>query len=530
MFTPHVNAVFIGASLVHELFFLAPLAQSSILDLLCDRIIRNANPLPSILLLRRLVDKQPAAFAPHREKLLGCIDHLINLPPDIALLFIRAIVRLLHTPSPHGEADETIRSRLLMVLKKLHFSAAHDARLLACNGLLLLIESTLKGQLAGAGGDEGIGDLSQSSSQSSGPTIDLPLLMELLNLLRKVMSSSASIKQLLYARLTALYTSYPTARKHILDLLLPSFRFCQTDTAVRVPFQLNLCVYQGVITEPLPELMLTIVQALCFVSKSVADAATHNNFRLVFKQCIARMVTLTNKEIGFYSKAVITADTDVTRCVLMHGLFQNCMEYALCEDQRGVVEEGPGEAWQESKEQVSDQGWQTFKDLFQRFIALDDWLAGRKDKDEDGAAKKKKEKSKASSSHSDKREEEDDSSSDSDTGDEEEEKEPRGGAAKKRASGQRKKKGKEERALVKKKVVVSHLLTPLALNLCLRRLIMQDYREYVSQHSPAPHSNVQRCAVLASSRHALCPSAVALSSAHAAVAEGRGAAGQRSPH
>ena len=484
MFTPHVNAVFIGSSVLYELFFLHPLAQSSILEQLCDRMIRNANPLPSILLLRRLVDKQPAAFAPHREKLLACIDHLINLPPDIALLFIRSIVRLLHTPSPHGDADETVRSRLLMVLKKLLFSAAPQARVLACDGVVVLIEAVLKGQLTGSGGDEGVGSLSQSSSQSSGPAVDLPLLMELLSLLRKVMSSSAGIKQLLYARLTALYASYSFSRQHILDLLLPSFRFIQTDAAVRIPFQLNLCVYQGVITEPLPELMLTIVQALCVSLSSVANPTAHQQLRSTFRHVIARMSTLTCKDMGFNPKAGIAADSDVTRLVLLHGLYQACMEYALCENLRGLdqVLDAAGVPRKEAKvkEEVSEEGWRTLKELFQRFSPLDNHLAGRKEKDEDGAGKKKK----STAAKKKRTQEEDSSSSVEESDDDGDGGEQKKGKGVKKKGGQPKGKGKEEGGVEKKKVAVSYLLSPLALNVCLRRLLMQEYREYVSQHTP----------------------------------------------
>ena len=527
-FTPQVNAVFIGASIVHEVFLLAPIAQQSILEQLCDRIIRNVNALPSILLLRRLVDSNPAGFFAHKQRILDCIDHLINLPPNTALLFIRAILRLLHAPSVGGEMDDSVRSRLLMVLKKLLFSSAYDARLLACDGVLCLIEAVLKGQMAGAAGDESVGSLSQSSSQSSGPTIDLPLLMELLALLRRVLSSSAAIKQVLYARLTSLYGAYPIARKHILDLLMPAFRFCQTDApAGRVPFHLQQCVYGGVISEPLAHLMQTLVVALCFPAHSaLVDEATHGNLRVTLKGCIERMATLSNKDIGFRRADVITADTDVSRCVLMHGLYQACMEYALCVDQRGLIDEAK-DAGRESREQVTDENWLTFKELFARFIGLDDWLSGRKEKDEGGSSKSPKKKQRTASKSG-----KDDGSGSSDDSDDGGLSGKRGGRSQKAgergarkgkggAKGKGRGKGKEERATKKKKVAVELLLSPLALNLLLRRLLLQEYRAYVSaQCTRAPGVEVAQlltpCCYLS---RCVCARA-----AHAGAAEGLGAA------
>ena len=363
-----------------------------------------------------------------------------------------------------------MRSRLLLVLKKLLFSAALEPRQLACDGVLVLIEAVLKGQLVGAGGgDEGFGS---QSSQSSGPSIDLPLLMELLSLLRRVLSSAPAIKQVLYARLTALYAQYPLLRKHILDLLMPAFRYIQSDREVRVPFQLSLCLYKGVVSEPLPHLMMTVVHALCYGATSVIDAANHANLRLVFKDCIARMVTLTPKDIGYNRKAAITPETDVSRCVLMHGLFQAGMEYALCEDMRGVVDV--------DKEQLSDEGWQTFKDLFARFIQLDDWLTGRKQKEDEKAARM------AAKKPASKRKKKDDSS-DSDSDDSDDEEDDSGGKRSQKSPKGRKKsgsrKGKDERGLARKKLHLEQLLTPLALNMILRRLVMQEYRLYVSYHS-----------------------------------------------
>ena len=66
--------------MLSELFQVAPQAQSVIVGRLCDRVIRNLNPLPSILLLRRLVEHNAGAFSQHRQQVVECIDHLLNLP------------------------------------------------------------------------------------------------------------------------------------------------------------------------------------------------------------------------------------------------------------------------------------------------------------------------------------------------------------------------------------------------------------------------------------------------------------------
>jgi FANCI solenoid 2/FANCI helical domain 2 len=494
-FSPPVNAVFQGASIIRELFSASPQSQSFILDQLCDRISRNSNALPSIALLHRLVERNPEAFVSQRQRVLEWVDELVILPPHSALLFLRAILRLCH--SSHSlrvqvDQQDTIRSRLLMTLKKLMFSSAPSARLLACNGVVCLIEAVLMGKLAG-GCDEGGGSLSQSS-QSSGPSIDVPLLMELLGLLRRSLSSTAAVKQALYAHLSALYFAYPLARSHIIDLLLPSFRYCQTDASAPVPFHLSQCVYQGNITEPLPHLVMSIVHALSTHGVGGEGEAVHN-MRVTLRDCIMRMARLSMKEIGYSRSAIITAETDVSRPVLMHGLYQACMEFVLCCGQRGK-EEG-------REQQVGDESWELFRQLFDRFLPLEDWLMGRgKDKAEKEKKGKEQEKGKPvkKKRKKDDRDDEDTESSEDEGGEEEK------GSG--RASSQsRKKAGKEEKAGKKKvkRIAVPNMLSPLALNLILRRLITQEHRDYVRNNTAAawssshhvaasPHADVTTCA------------------------------------
>ena len=477
--TPQVNAVCLGAAVLHALFLSSPRAQSFILDQLQQRIARvGSSALPAIALLHRLVERCPEAFKAQRQRVLDWVDGLVSLPSQLALLLLRAILRLCHSSQPQqAEQQDNIRSRLLMTLKKLMFASMPSARLLACNGVVCLIEAVLQGRLAG-GSDEGGGSLSQSS-QSSGPSIDVALLLELLSLLRRSLSSTVAVKQTLYGHLASLFFNYPLARPHIVELLLPSFRYCQSEATTAVPFAVSQCVYGGCITEPLPQLVLCIVHALSTVGLGGegASAQLFHNMRVTLRECAQRMARLTQAQCGV-PRSAVTPETDVSRPLLMHGLYQACMELAVCGEQRGKADE--------RQQSVDGDDFALFRQLFDRFLLLDDWLTGRAKEGQMASGKDKgktKGKGKSSQSKARKQREEKDEEDETESSDDGAREAAGSRGSKQKAAAAGRKAGKAERSSGRNtRIAVSHLLSPLALNLILRRLLTVEYREYVSSH------------------------------------------------
>ena len=477
--TAAVNSVYLGAQVLEILFRHSSTAALHIVDQLCSHIVAQHNSTHFLAVLHRLIHRYKDVFFecnarqefPLLQKLEAVVQQLTSLPPLDALHFIGCVLPLLHAFGRNA-ARQSLRSQLLMTMKKVIFQPDDESRLLACSGIVLLIEGVLRSEVIGQQSSYGLSQSSQSSQPGSQcePYMDQPMLNELLAMLRRSLSASPDVKSKLYEQLTLLSSAYPAARNHVLNLVLPMFfNVYQSDANGVCPFQLVKCVFSGEVTDPLHHLFLALLRCVLHpppppaLPGSADWLATTQNVRNTIDDTVTRLTRLTAKEIGFHKDSAITAETDVSRPLLMHGVYQAAMEWTLCKEQ-------PTGSGHIKVAAVSNETWEVFLRLFDRFSALDAWLTGKK---QDGAQRDSPKKKKAKK----KKKRDDDESTESEDDDDEDARSTATGKSQ-RSHSQRA--GKKSGAK-KKKITVSNLLSPKALQVAQTRLLAVTYSEYVCE-------------------------------------------------
>ena len=491
--TAAVNSVYLGAQVLEILFRESGGTALHIVDQICSYIVAQHNTAHFLAVLHRLIQRYREVFFesnarqdyPLLQKLEAVVQQLTSLPPLHALHFIGCVLPLLHT-SGRSAAKQALRSQLLMTMKKVIFQPDDESRLLACSGILCLIEGVLRSEVIGQQSGYGMSQASQSSQPSSQcePFMDQPMLNELLAMLRRSLSASLDVRINLYEQLTLLSIAYPAARSHVLNLVLPMFfNVYQSEANGPCPFQLVKCVFAGEVTDPLQHLFLALLRCVLHPAPppelpgSADWLVTTQNVRNTIGDAVDRLTRLTARDIGYSKDASITADTDVSRPLLMHGVYQAAMEWTLCKEQ-------PSGSGQNKMAAVSNETWDVFMRLFDRFNALDGWLTGRK-KEGEGKKEsptKKKQKKKRKSKKSD---DEDNTESEEDEDESDEDGQSRAtGRSQLRSQSQRggTKKGGAKSTVRsgKRKIAVSSLLSPQALQVAQARLLSVTYSEYVS--------------------------------------------------
>ena len=308
------------------------------------------------------------------------------------------------------------------------------------------------------------------------------MLNELLTMLRRSLSASPDVRIKLYQQLTVLSSAYPAARSHVLNLVLPMFfNVYQSEANGVCPFQLVKCVFAGEVTDPLPHLFLALVRCLLHPAPppglpTTADwFVTTQTLRSTIDKAVERLTSLSAKDIGYHKDTAITPDTDVSRPLLMHGVYQAAMEWTLCKEQ-------PSGSGYNKLAAVSNETWDVFMRLFNRFHPLDAWLTGRRQDGEqkkDSPAKKKAKKSKMKRDDESTESEEEDDGRSRATSKSQKSQSQRGGS--------KKGAGKSCARSGKRKIVVSSLLSPQALQVAQTRLLTVTYSEYVSSHCTHTH-------------------------------------------
>ena len=173
--TAAVNSVYLGAQVLEILFRQSGGATLHIVDQLCSHIVAQHNTTHFLAVLHRLIHRYRDVFfetnarqeCPLLQKLETVVQQLTSLPPLDALHFIGCVLPLLHAYG-RNTAKQSLRSQLLMTMKKVIFQPDDESRLLACSGILLLIEGVLRSEVIGQQSSYG---LSSQSSQSSQPIV-----------------------------------------------------------------------------------------------------------------------------------------------------------------------------------------------------------------------------------------------------------------------------------------------------------------------------------------------------------------------
>lgn len=182
----------------------------------------DAQALPFVRLLGRLVRAAPELLGDHVEALKGCLDALLHLPPPSS-------TALLLAAWPLVRARRDVADAVLLKLRKALFLKDEGARLLAVRGFLLFVLQELRGGNGaggnGAGGGEPACHFSQAGSSSQAAMLSqhdalsadgasgLTLLHETVGVLRRCLKHQAPVKAALYHGLRAVIAADPGARK-----------------------------------------------------------------------------------------------------------------------------------------------------------------------------------------------------------------------------------------------------------------------------------------------------------------------------
>ena len=243
-----------GAAILQCLFERHTALRGDVLtQVLARAASRSAGAEPFVRLLGELVAAAPAAAVAVAPRIKDTLAYLSFLPVPAADALLRAV-------APALRIDQALRDAAVIVLRKALFAREADARCVAVNGFVLLLETCC-------------GDIPAVPVASASAAVDIAaseLRAEIFGSLRRCLTQQTAVRSHLYRRVGAAAEMYPALAQPALELLAPQLHDAIVARPDALPpVRLHLAAREdGATGEPLGDLVAGISRLLRCVSVS----------------------------------------------------------------------------------------------------------------------------------------------------------------------------------------------------------------------------------------------------------------------